>query len=159
MRSSTGAPCLFPTVVLPNLPAEAYLAFGWGDLRFFRETPTRADVRPSVALSALAGLNDTALRVIAVYPPANDPDCLPLNVDRAGRQALIAHILATLADDGRPHLAAQAHLEAYFLAKGSYSPLRTCNQWVADALAAAGLPHARFAPFSFSVTWPLERPR
>lgn len=147
---------LFPAVTPPGLPVEAYLAFGWGDLRFFRETPTWADVRPSIAITALAGLNDTALRVMAVDPPANDPDCLPLRVDRAGRQALIEHVRASLADEAP---AAQDHLEAYYLAKGRYSPLRTCNQWIADAFAAAGLPHARFAPFGFSVTWPLEKPR
>lgn len=144
---------LFPTVARPDLPAEAYLAFGWGDLRFFRETPNWSDVRPTVALSALAGLNDTALRVVAVNPPANDPDCMPLEVDSAGRQALIDHVRATLADDAP---AAQDRLEAYYLAKGRYSPFRTCNQWVAEGLAAAGLPYARFAPFSFGITWPLE---
>lgn len=147
---------LFPTVARPGLPAEAYLAFGWGDLRFFRETPTWSDVRPATALGALAGLNDAALRVVAVTPPANEPDCLPLEVDRAGRQALIDHVRATLAAETP---AAQDRLEAFYLAKGRYSPFRTCNQWVADGLAAAGLPYARFAPFSFSVTWPLETPR
>lgn len=119
----------------------------------FRETPNWADVRPSIAFSALTGLNDTALRVIAVNPPANDPECVKLAVDRAGRQALIDHIRTTLADKAP---AAQDRLAAYYLAKGRYSPLRTCNQWVAEGLAAAGLPHARFAPFSFSITWPLE---
>lgn len=143
---------LFPAVARPDLPAEAYLAFSWGDLRFFRETPDWADVRPAIAFSALAGLNDTALRVIAVNPPADDPECVKLNVDRAGRQALIDHIRATVRDTTP---AAQDRLEAYYIAKGRYSPLRTCNQWVADGLAAAGQPYARFAPFSFSITWPL----
>lgn len=143
---------LFPAVTPPGLPAEAYLAFGWGDLRFFRETPTWADVRLPIALGALAGLNDTALRVVAVNPPSADPDCQPLRIDRAGRQALIDHIRATLVQQ-QPVV--QTGLEAYYLAKGRYSPLRTCNQWVAEALAAAGLPHARFAPFSYSITWPL----
>lgn len=143
---------LFPAVARPDLPAEAYLAFGWGDLRFFRETPDWADVRPAIAFSALAGLNHTALRVIAVNPPADDPECVTLNVDRAGRQALIDHIRATVRDTTP---AAQDRLEAYYIAKGRYSPLRTCNQWVADGLAAAGQTYARFAPFSFSITWPL----
>lgn len=148
---------LFPAVVPPGLPSEAYLAVGWGDLRFFRETPTWGDVRLSVALAALTGLNDTALRVMAVNPPVNDPECLPLRIDRAGRQALIDHIRFSLPTEAPPPPVAQSGLEAYYLAKGRYSPLRTCNQWAADALAAAGLPHARFAPFSFSVTWPLKR--
>lgn len=147
---------LFPTVARPDLPAGAYLAFGWGDLRFFREVPSWADVRPAIALGALAGLNDTALRVIAVSPPADDPECVRLTVDRAGRQALIDHVRATVSDTTP---AAQDRLVAYYIAKGRYSPLRTCNQWVAEGLAAAGLPYARFAPFSFSITWPLEKPR
>ena len=150
---------LFPAVTPPGLPAEAYLAFGWGDLRFFRETPKWADVRLSTALGALAGLHDTALRVVAVNPPATDPDCRSVRIDRAGRLALIDHIRESLIPDaagGHPRQpVAQTGLEAYYLAKGRYGPLRTCNQWVAEALAAAGLPYTRFAPFSFSVTWPL----
>lgn len=146
---------LFPAVTPQGLPAEAYLAFGWGDLRFFQETPTWADVRLPVALGALAGLHDTALRVIAVDPPSGDADCRALRVDRQGRQALIDHVRASLADGAPSQPVAQAGLEAYYLAKGRYGPLRTCNQWVAEGLAAAGLPYARFAPFSFSITWPL----
>ena len=92
----------------------------------------------------------------AITLPANEPDCVPLEVDRAGRQALIDHVRATLAAETP---AAQDRLEAFYLAKGRYSPFGTCNQWVADGLAAAGLPSARFAPFSFSITWPLETPR
>jgi uncharacterized protein (TIGR02117 family) len=147
---------LFPAAGPREPPADAYFAFGWGDLRFFRETPTWADVRLSTAIGALASLNDAALRVIAINVPTGDPDCRPLAVDRAGRQALIDHIRASLVDGARPRPAARAGFEAYYIAGGQYGPLRTCNQWVADALAAAGLPHARFAPFSFSITWPLE---
>jgi uncharacterized protein (TIGR02117 family) len=144
---------LLPDVARPDLQPEAYLAFGWGDLRFFSEVPDWSDVRPSIAFSALVGLNETALRVVAVNPPEDDPECIPLTVDRAGRQALIDHIRATLSDVTPM---AQDRLEAYYIAKGRYSPLRTCNQWGAEGLASAGLPHARFAPFSFSITWPLE---
>jgi uncharacterized protein (TIGR02117 family) len=147
------------TATLPGLPAEAYLAFGWGDLRFFLETPRWADVRLPVALGALAGLHDTAIRVIAVDQPAGEADCQSLRVDRAGRQALIDHIRASLANPAMPQPVAQSGFEAYYLAKGRYGLLRTCNQWVSEALAAAGLPHARFAPFSFSILWPLVEKR
>ena len=143
----------------PGLPPEAYLAFGWGDLRFFLETPRWADVRLPIALGALAGLHDTAIRVVAVNQPAGDPYCQSLRVDRAGRQALIDHIRASLANEARPQPVAQSGFETYYLAKGRYGPLRTCNQWVAEALAVAGLPHARFAPFSFSIMWPLMEKR
>lgn len=153
---------LFPAVMPPNLPSEAYLAFGWGDLVFFQETPTWADTRMSTALAALAGRHDTALRVVAVNPPVANPDCLTLAVDRQGRQALIAHIRASLQPDSAGRAQQRPGgmgLEAFYLARGRYGPFNTCNQWAAEALAAAGLPHARFAPFSFSVTWPLGKGR
>jgi uncharacterized protein (TIGR02117 family) len=143
----------------PRLPGEAYLAFGWGDLRFFLEAPRWADVRMSVALGALAGLHDTAIRVVPVNQPADDPDCHALRVDRAGRQALITHIRASLAGEASPQPVARSGFETYYLAKGRYGPLRTCNQWVAEALADAGLPQAIFAPFSFSIIWPLAKER
>jgi uncharacterized protein (TIGR02117 family) len=149
---------LFPAVVPPGLPDGAYLAFGWGDLVFFQETPSWADARLSTSLAALAGLHETALRVVAVNPPLANPDCRPLTVDERGRLALIAHIRASLALDasGRPQQRpGGTGLEGYYLATGRYGPLRTCNQWTAEALEAAGLPHARFAPFSFGITWPL----
>jgi uncharacterized protein (TIGR02117 family) len=150
----------FPAAAPPGLSAQAFLAFGWGDLRFFRETPNWSDVRISTAFGALAGLNATALRVVAVNPPEGNPNCLKLHVDRAGRQALIEHIRATLQPDdaGQPQWQpGGTGAEAYYIAKGRYGPLRTCNQWTAEALAAAGLPHAYFAPFGFSVTWPASK--
>ncbi len=149
---------VFAALSPPDLPARAYLAFGWGDLRFFQETPSWADVKVATAIGALTGQHETALRVVAINPPADNPDCLALQVDRAGRQALIGYIRATLRLDaaGLPQRRPGSEgLEAYYLARDRYTALRTCNQWAADALGAAGLPHARFAPFSFSVTWPL----
>ncbi|MDQ0395042.1 DUF2459 domain-containing protein [Labrys monachus] len=151
---------LLPAVARPNLPPEAGLAFGWGDLRFFRETPAWSDINLATALGALLGRHATAVRVVAVKPPADNPGCMRVGVDRAGRQALIASIEASLriGADGRPlQQAGGGAFEAYYLATGRYGPLRTCNQWIAEVLAAAGLPHARFAPFSFGVTWPLGR--
>lgn len=150
---------LFPEVVPADLPPQVYLAFGWGDLRFFRETPRWADVKLSTVAGALLGQHDTALRIVAINPPAGKPGCLSLQIDRAGRQALIGHIQASLLRDGSGQPQYQpggTGLEAYYLAKDRYGPQRTCNQWASEALGAAGLPHARFAPFSFSVTWPLS---
>jgi uncharacterized protein (TIGR02117 family) len=151
---------LFPAAAPPGLPPQAFLAFGWGDLRFFRETPAWSDVRPSTALGALAGLHDTALRVVAVNPPDGNPNCLKLAIDRKGRQALVDYIRDTLQPDdaGEPQWQpGGTEGEAYYLAKGRYGPLRTCNQWTAEALGAAGLPHAYFAPFGFGVTWPASK--
>jgi len=150
---------LFPDNVPDGLPSDAYLAIGWGDLAFYRETPTWADVKISVALDALLGGHATAFRVVAVNPPEAGGECRSLKVDQAGRQAVIDRVLSKLVRDaaGRPLMQPGSTWPiAYYLTKGRYGPFDTCNQWAASALAAAGLPHAKFAPFSFSVMWPLS---
>lgn len=149
---------LFPDVAPARLPQGVMLAIGWGDLNFFRDTPTWADVRFSTAARAVFGRGTVALRVVAVNPPKGTPDCLRLKIDRQGRQALIDHVRASLVlgADGKPQRQAGGEgFEAYYLAQGRYGPFNTCNQWASQGLGAAGLPHAWFSPFSFGVTWPL----
>jgi uncharacterized protein (TIGR02117 family) len=144
--------------VTGDVPDSAWLAFGWGDYGVYRDTPRWADLRPGVAFAALAGLGPTTLHVLAVNPPRADGSCQRVGVDRAGRQALARFIRATVEDDaaGLPRLLDSPRAgEAFYAAHGRYSPFHTCNGWAAEALAAAGLPAARWAPFSFGVTWPL----
>ena len=143
--------------VAGDAPDDAYIAVGWGDLGFYRETPRWADLRFSTAFRAFAGLGPAALRVRAVNAPASE-SCVRIAVDPAGRKALARFILASADNDaaGFPRLIEQSGPgEAFYAAKGRYSPWRTCNVWTAEALAEAGLPTAVWAPFSFGVTWPL----
>jgi uncharacterized protein (TIGR02117 family) len=145
-----------PVAFVPNL----HVAFGWGDLTFYRETPSWADLRFRTAMAALFGGGPSALHVAYVLDPAGVPGCTRLALDRAGRQALIETIRGTaaLGPDGRGVLVAPAGTgtyEAFYAAHGTYRPWRTCNVWTAEALRAAGAPTALWAPFSFGVMWPL----
>lgn len=146
--------------VTTNVPEDAYVAIGWGDLGFYQDTPRWSDLRAKTAFRALAGLGPTTLHVLAVNAPTRASGCMKILVDRAGRQALSAFILASAERDvsGRPRLIASPRAgEAFYAAKGRYGPWRTCNVWASEALAAAGMPVARWAPFSFGVMWPLGR--
>jgi uncharacterized protein (TIGR02117 family) len=146
--------------VAGDLPEEAHIAVGWGDLGFYRETPRWRDLRFGTALRALAGVGPATLHVKAVNAPDAASGCIGVKIDRAGRQALARFILASgqKDSDGFPPLIEQPNPgEAFYAAKGRWSAWRTCNGWAAEALAEAGLPSAVWAPFSFSVTWPLRR--
>lgn len=149
-------PDAMPVAFVPNL----HVAFGWGDLTFYRETPSWADLRFRTAMAALFGGGPSALHVAYVLNPAGVPGCTRLALDREGRDALIGFIRGTAALDpaGRGVPAAPpgtATYEAFYAAHGTYRPWRTCNVWTAKALRAAGAPTALWSPFSFGVMWPL----
>jgi uncharacterized membrane protein YuzA (DUF378 family) len=63
-----------PVGFVPNL----HVAFGWGDLTFYRETPSWADLRFSTAMAALFGGGPSALHVAYVLDPAGVPGCVRL---------------------------------------------------------------------------------
>lgn len=149
-------PDAVPVAFVPNL----HVAFGWGDLTFYQETPTWADLRFRTAMAALFGGGPSAVHVAYVLDPAGTPGCTRLALDRAGREALIGFIRGAAALDpaGRGVPAAPPGTgthEAFYAAHDTYRPWRTCNVWTAEALRAAGAPTALWAPFSFGVMWPL----
>lgn len=135
---------------LAALPGNAHLAIGWGAREFYLATPTWDQMRPGVALRALA-LAPAALHVdVMPGPPLPDADTRTLHLSRQGYRNLVAFVAASLHRDsaGRP-MRIPATPEnggtgygsgsLFFEATGRFSPLRTCNTWAADALAAAGV--------------------
>ncbi|MFN7054517.1 DUF2459 domain-containing protein [Hyphomonas sp.] len=142
------------------MPADTYLLVGWGDSVFFTRVLHPEDMTASRALGALAGLNPVAMRIVPVDGRSVEELCHRLEVDREGRAALITRIRETFREDADglvKTLPTPVPGEILIKAKGRYSMFNTCNQWTAAALGHAGLPRAAFAPFSFSVTKPLNR--
>ncbi len=136
---------------------ELYLSFGWGDLAFFQQTGTWSDMRVGTTLAAFTGQLPTTLRMVVQKIPRNDPECLMLVIDVEGRRALATHIRETLGANPPILASGNEKYQRYYIAKGKYGIFHTCNQWVSDGLAKAGLPYARYAPFSFDVIWPLYK--
>lgn len=141
------------------LPPDTYVLFGWGDSVFFTRVLQPKDMTPGRVLSALAGLNDTAVRIVPVDGGSVDEFCEPISVDETGRAALISHIRETFERDSKGELQiipTPVPGEILVHARGRYSMFNTCNQWTAAALGKAGLPRSWFAPFAWNVTSPLQ---
>lgn len=141
------------------LPPDTYILFGWGDSVFFTRVLQPGDMTLARVVTALAGLNDTAVRIVPVDGRSVDDFCEPITVDGEGRQALIAHIRDTFRHDSEGELRmipTPVPGEILVKAKGRYSIFNTCNQWTAAALGKAGLPRALFAPLAGNVTSPLQ---
>jgi hypothetical protein len=120
-----------------------FLFFGFGDRRYLQSKERNVPVLlgallPGRGLILTTGLTSTpqlafgARQVIALHVPA----------DRArDAQSFIWHTLDWPHPDGAHSEAAGPYAGSfYFAAKPGYSALHTCNTWVAEALAASGLP-------------------
>lgn len=141
------------------LPPDTYVLFGWGDSIFFTRVLQPEDMTPGRVLSALSGLNDTAVRIVPVDGGSVDEFCEPIPVDNEGRAAVIAHIRDTFERDSEGEFSiipTPVPGEILVHATGRYSMYNTCNQWTAAALGKAGLPRSLFAPFAWNVTSPLR---
>jgi uncharacterized protein (TIGR02117 family) len=141
------------------IEAPAYLTFGWGERRFFLETPTWADLEASVAIPATLWPTPAALRVTRLSgPPALSERVRSARVSRSGYDALERHISSgfRLTADGHPILIdhrSNSRNSLFFEATGSYHAFETCNSWTNRGLQVAGLRTASWAPFEASIFW------
>jgi uncharacterized protein (TIGR02117 family) len=133
-----------------------HIGIGWGDLAFYRETPHWRDLRFATAWHALLGRGPSAIH--AEYRPGPLPaeNCAGLAVDAQRYVELRDYITGNLAgyDPGMPARRAAGGYgarDAFFFARGHFSPVMTCNAWINRGLQAAGLPSGVWAPFEFLV--------
>lgn len=133
-----------------------FIAFGWGDREFYRNTPSWKDLSPGTAFRA-AFLNTPAAMHVIPYPAEQASwrrmELCPVQVD-----ALSGFIGRSFQKDEKGNLLpveayGYSESDLFFEARGQYSCLRTSNSWVNDALKQAWLPAALWTPFDFGVLW------
>ena len=145
----------------PNLDKLPYVGIGWGSRSFFLETQNWSDLTPGKALYALSGLDGAVLHVEYLPSPREGAATRRLLLTPEQYRRLTAFIRAAIARDdaGQAVWMRGYHYheqDAFYLAKGRYSPLTTCNQWVRDALAASGVRTAWWSPFDHALFWQLK---
>lgn len=128
-----------------------FLAIGWGEAGFFRETPRWRDVKPGTILHAALGSDRTLIHVDHLpLPRANGDDVRMLRLSPEAYRKLVAFIQASWRRGG-PHYPGYDVYDAFYEADGRYSAARTCNSWTGDALAAAGVRMGWWTPFPWTV--------
>lgn len=132
-----------------DFPGDGFIELGWGDEGFYRN-PDAGFVQ---GMRALFWSGDSVLHLVHQRArPAGGQ--LTLALDEAGYQRLLDQLLASFAldVDGRPQALGPGLYgrSRFYQANGRYSLLNTCNTWIAEALAAAGLPFASGSPLTAS---------
>ena len=140
--------------------AGTHLSFGWGERRFYLNTPTWADLDLKTAFRATIGSDTTLLHVDHVYLPEPGPDRYALRISPAEYRRLAAVIRSTFAltPEGRSMpISGYGPADIFYEAHGRYDAFRTCNWWVGKALGEAGIRIGAWTPFAPSVMMWFER--
>jgi uncharacterized protein (TIGR02117 family) len=138
----------------PRYAGFPFLAIGWGEAGFFRETPRWRDVRPGTILRAALGSDRTLIHVDHLpLPRANGNDVRMVRLSPHAYRRMVAFIQSSWRRGG-PHYTGYDAYDAFYEATGRYSARHTCNSWTGDALAAAGVRMGWWTPFPWTVmTW------
>lgn len=128
-----------------TLPPGAWIRVGWGDARFFVD---QSPIHTRLPDGARAFLRPGNASVVMLDPEPNDPglyaeDRVALALTPAAFDALAGRVESSLAlEEGRARLVL-ARPEAgarFFASHETFSALKLCNHWTAEALNAGGTP-------------------
>lgn len=146
--------------------AVTHIAVGWGEQDVFLHTPTWWDLKARSVLRIATTGGVGVMRVSPYVRPAPSEWHRPFRITAAQYAKLVRRIEATLGppkpDGTRAVLHDSYSADNYYPARGRYTLARTCNQWVSDTLADAGVKIGWWTPFAGGVSkWvpaPSEQP-
>jgi uncharacterized protein (TIGR02117 family) len=133
-----------------------FIAVGWGDRRFYLNTPEWSDLTFSVAFGAFFLGQQPAMHIQYTREPKNQSHAFPIKVSEKSFRLLCDYILDSFETDFEGHVI-QIHghhygkHDAFYEATGSFSLFRTCNTWTNNGLKAAGLKACLWTPFDMGI--------
>lgn len=136
----------------PRYAGFDHASFGWGEAKFYVETPTWWDLRPGTVLAAMFGSDHTLMHVDHVPAPKVGADVRTLVLTPAQYRRLAAYIRASFAEQAA-HRVGYWQNDAFYTGRGRYSAVQTCNAWTGDALRHAGVRVGAWTPFPATVLW------
>jgi uncharacterized protein (TIGR02117 family) len=133
-----------------DAPGAEWLLIGWGARDFYTTAGTYADITARATFRGITG-DDAVIRMDAIGRITDFTGIPLIQLDAVQFAALLDHIAASFAPgpDGAPapldHPGFTAS-DRFYPATGHFNILNTCNAWVGETLAAAGVPFGRWTP-------------
>lgn len=121
-----------------------FLAMGWGDRKFYLETPEFKDLKISTGLNAIFGLSTSAMHTTYYNILVEDAQCKRVSISKKQYSELIRYLKSSFILDQNGHVKnIKTNLnyddhDAFYEAVGSYSLFKTCNTWANNALKSCG---------------------
>lgn len=138
---------------------ESYLAIGWGEKKFYTETPTWESLKLSTVGWAMFWPTDTVMHVEMLHPPATGDNLKSVRISNEQYQKLVAFIQDHFEKDTAGQIVqldvSFGQHDSFYEANGNYHIFRTCNCWVGEALQESGVKVGWWTPLPKSVFWHL----
>lgn len=140
----------------------AFVAFGWGDLEFYKSTPEWVDLKPGIAFKALFLDSPAAMHVKFKHYIQEDETTISIKLSRKQYEALAGYIKESFSLDktGSPMHVPNLHYDlndTFYHAEGSLTLLKTCNTWTNSGLKNAGLRASLWTPFVEGIFYSYSR--
>lgn len=147
----------FPSAArpLPSGMMPTHIAIGFGEREIFLHVATWDDLTPATALRIATVGGDALIRLSHYLRPAPSEYHRPLRITRRQYAQLVAAIETSIPElapnETREEFFGSYSDDIYYSALGSYTAINTCNTWVGDRLAEAGIPMGRWTPMAGGV--------
>jgi uncharacterized protein (TIGR02117 family) len=132
------------------------IAIGWGDKNFYMNTPEWGDLTFKTAISAMAGLGNSAIHATYHYEILSDRPVIKLFLSKKQYQELVNYIQQQLVKDahGKTRFIPAKNKkvvsgnDAFYAAHNRYSMILTCNSWINRGLKACHKRACLWTPFA-----------
>ncbi len=125
-----------------------HVAVSWGEREVFLNTPTWSDLSLRTVARIVTVGGEGLLHVAHYVRPAPDATIRPLRLSAADYARLVQSIEREIVPaQQRRRYPGYGRGDVFYDGLGRYTPIRTCNQWTGDMLAAAGIRTGRWTPF------------
>lgn len=143
---------------LSNDSSFKFIAFGWGDRKFYLETPTWSHLKYDVAFQALFFLNRSAIHATFFRDMFESESCIKISISSENYRNLVAYVIGELMFDENGKVLQIKNLQyddndSFYEAKGSFTLFYTCNTWVNDALKSANQKACLWTPFEEGILY------
>lgn len=128
-----------------------WIEIGWGDRQFYFEMPTWEQFTLRLAADALLWPDPAVMHVTYLDShPSAYTSAQRVEVSFKTYKKIVELFVSRFKKkNGKPILIpgkGYDQTDNFYEAEGSYSIIRTCNEWTSEILAEAGLPHPVWAP-------------
>ena len=130
-----------------------FVAVGWGNEDFFINIPSWSELELSIAVKAALGISPSAMHTTFLKSVKEDEFCRKIELSKSQYIDLVNYIEPYFKKDALenfiniPTPNTYGNSDAFYKAKGKYTPFFTCNTWVNSALKNAGLRSCLWTPF------------